>query len=1330
LTDELLHDVFAASAKKWPTRVALRCGDKELTYRELRQRASMLARYLRRLGVGSGDAVVIWLPRGLEMYVALLGILEAGAYYVPMDPDFPVERVAFTAQDCQARVLVTTRALLPVTGEFQCQAVRFDDEQDRIAAEAPLPLRAVETGVTPDHLAYMIYTSGTSGRPKGVMIPHRAIRHFVFAEGSVVEFSEKDVVAQSASLSFDLSQEEIWLSLAAGATILIVTKQMLQAGGGLGRLLTRQGVTVWSTVPTLLAMQEADIPALRLVIVGGEPCPPELVRRWAKPGRRLLNTYGPTETTITATWCELLPDKAVTIGQPLPNYTAYVLDELRQPVPRGESGELCIGGPGVASGYLNRPKLTAEKFIENPFAGANAPDPMLYRTGDLVSVNADGDIEFLGRIDTQVKIRGYRVELAEIESVLIELGQLRTAVAALQPAGEGGDPVLVAYLVPREGTRVEEAELRERCREKLPAYMVPTLFQTLPQLPTMPSGKVDRTRLPPIGGQPAGAPRREAPVTNPTEKVLYDAWAEIFEPAPVSLDDDFFLDLGGHSLRAAALVSKLRKHARFNHVSMRDIYDHPTIRRLAEHLGESGRKAEARTEEFHATPWWRYTACTVAQGVSLIPIFAFYSLQLLIPYLGYAWFIDTGSGRAESIGWSLLIFLLSIPAMLVFSVAVKWVVLGQTRPGVYPLWGSYYFRWWLVRRVLGVVPTDYLTGTPLLGLYFRLLGAKIGDGVHLDSDALDAADLVEMGNGSSAGNGASLVCARVENGQLKLGRILIGAGCHIGNGSVVGIGAVMRDRARLGELSLLPAGAVIPAGEEWAGSPAVKVGLAPPPAPLAPLTLRIAHGLIFGGMFFVFPVLAILPIFPGMMLLTEMNEITDGYDWLLLSPILALGFIVTMCLEIAVLKWLVLGKVRAGSWAIYSDYYVRYWFVDKLMELSLDIVNSLYATLYLNPWYKLLGVKVGTRAEVSTASSMCHDLLDLGDECFIADAVLLGAPRVCDGRLELLPTKIGRRAFVGNSALVPAGTVIGEDVLVGVLSVPPRGTAEAAQVGSSWFGTPAIFLPRRQLAQQFDEGSTFRPSQQLVAQRYMIEALRVLLPPTVYIAMNSLLISCVLELGQTESFLHVAVQFPFMYMALALLASLGVVAMKWIVIGRYKPSEKPLWSRYVWRSELVTSTYENVAAPLFCEHLEGTPFLNLYLRLLGAKIGRRVYMDTSDITEFDVVSVGDDAALNEGCGLQTHLFEDRVMKISTVEIGAGCSIGASAVVLYDSVMEPGSSLDDLSMLMKGETLPANTAWQGSPARKRKATGVAAVRPRRAILPEAAVKTPAPVPAPG
>jgi non-ribosomal peptide synthetase-like protein len=436
-----------------------------------------------------------------------------------------------------------------------------------------------------------------------------------------------------------------------------------------------------------------------------------------------------------------------------------------------------------------------------------------------------------------------------------------------------------------------------------------------------------------------------------------------------------------------------------------------------------------------------------------------------------------------------------------------------------------------------------------------------------------------------------------------------------------------------------------------------------------------------------------------MILMTELDQNTDAYEFVLLSPLLAAGFVVTMCLQIAALKWLLLGRVRPARLPVYGFGYLRHWLVDQLMQLSLDVVNPLYATVYLNPWYRLLGVRLGPRAEVSTASSISLDLLEVGAESFVADAVSLGAPRIYRGAFTLEKTVLGRRAFVGNSAVVPSGTVLGNGVLLGVLSVPPADPADAAKKDSSWFGSPAMFLPQRQVATQFDEGSTFLPRRRLVAQRMLIELLRILLPLTVVIALTSLLMSFVVDLDDADwSIGEIAAVFPLLYLAFALIAGALVVAVKWLAVGRYRPVEKPLWNHFVWRSELVTSTYENLAVPFFADMLRGTPFLAVYLRLLGCRIGRRVFLDTTDITEFDVVTIGDEAALNSDCGPQSHLFEDRVMKISTVEIGDRCTLGGGSIVLLDARMEAGSSLGELSLLMKGETLPAGTRWEGSPAR--------------------------------
>ena len=1300
LRDERLHEIFAATADRMPEKTALRCGDARMTYGELRRRSSRVARHLRALGVARGSPVVIWLPRGVEMYAAFLGVLEAGGCHVALDPDFPPERVLHAAQDCGAKAFITTLEMAVRLADHppQCALVRMDEDQSVIAAQSAEPLARADSGVAADDPAYIIYTSGSTGRPKGVAVSHTAICHFVRSEGTVLGLTEHDVVFQGFSLSFDMSLEEIWTAFAAGATLVVGTRELMHAAGELSTVLAREGVTAWSCVPTLLAMQDGAPPALRLLNLGGEACPQDLVRRWAAPGRRILNTYGPTETAVTATWAEVGPDRPVTIGRPLPNYGVHILGEDQSPVPLGATGELCISGPGLAIGYVNRDDLTGEKFFTHPALGR------LYRSGDLARINADGDIEFLGRMDTQVKIRGYRVELSEIESVLTEDSAVRQAVAGLWKDAHGGE-VLTAWLVVRDGAPLDDQAMRVRLRERLPAYMVPAIFEIIAQMPVLPNGKTDRRSLPAPTRRAVPSDREIVHPATITERILHGVWTELFAPVPVSCEDDFFLDLGGHSLKAAALVSNLRRNASMRHISMADIYSRPTIRALAAWLDATAAQAVADDtveEPFAHVSNARQFWCGVVQAVSLPIIYTFFSLPLLIPYLAYAWLTQNEYGRGFSALVGVALFVAIIPASLLLAVAIKWIVLGRERPGRHPLWGAYFFRWWFVNRILGAIPAHYLTGSPLAVLYFRLLGARIGENVHLGTDALSCPGLIEIGDDSCVSDASAIICARVERGWLKIAPIRIGAGCVVGASSVISGGAVMEDRARLGELSLLPEGARIPRGEIWNGSPARKTGSIATPAPPRPsLERRLVVGAIFGALGILFPIFVIAPIFPGMALMTELDQNTEGYIFLLLAPLLALSFIVCMCLQIAAAKWLLVGRIRPGRHALLGSFYVRWWLMDKFMQLSLDIVHPLYATVYLNPWYRLLGVKLGRRAEVSTASSISPDLVELGDECFIADAVILGVPHIADGEIVLEHTRAGRRAFVGNSALIPSGTDIGDDVLIGCLSVPPTDSADALRVNSSWFGTPAVFLPQRQRAQQFDEGSTFRPTRRLLVQRYLIEAVRVLLPMTCFVLINSGLMSVIVDwdenadMGLGEIFLR----FPFLYMALAALAFIFVVVLKWLVIGRYRPVEKPLWNNYVWRSELVTATCEQLAVPLVLDHLRGTPFLPWCWRLLGAKFGSRVHADTTDITEFDVVSVGDDASLDSDCGLQTHLFEDRVMKISTVDVGARCTVGAIAIVLYDSRMEDDSKLDDLSMLMKGETLPECTAWRGSPARK-------------------------------
>ena len=1302
---ELLHELFEHSSRAWPDRVALVCGHQQMTYGELERRANRLAHFLRARGIGRGALVGLLLPRSMEVYVALLGILKSGAAYVPLDPDYPDERIAHILADCGAIALVTKAGLAHKAAAFRGSVLRLDDQQAELESRSDAPITRDETDASWEDLCYVIYTSGSTGRPKGVEIEHRSACHLVRAEGKLFQVRPEDRVYQGFSIAFDASVEEVWLAFFAGATLVIGTEEMMHAGADLSRQLTEAGVTVLSCVPTLLSMMDEDVPTVRLLIFGGEQCPPDLVKRWSKPGRRIVNTYGPTEATVIATSAECDPQKPVTIGRALPNYFVCILDETLRPVPAGAAGELCIGGVGLARGYVGRPELTAEKFVPNPLAKEGRSPARLYKTGDLARCNADGEIEFLGRIDTQVKIRGFRVELSEIEAVLLESPGVLAAAVTLRE----DPPQLVGYLVPRDSTTLDEEAIRSALRQRLPAYMVPALLEMIPALPTLPSGKVDRKNLPAPRARPTGAKQNTTPPRTPLEKKITTAWEKLFAPQTVSVRDDFFLDLGGHSLLAARMVSELRRDAPLQALSMLDVYEHPTIEMLAAKFEQTEAAAthESDARTFRQPSSWSHFLCGAMQGGSLYFVLGFFALQWLAPYLTYTWLIEDEYDYAPAILGALAVLIGLYPFMLLTAIVVKWVVIGRYRPGAHPLWGLYYFRWWLVNTIESGIPVGYLSGTPLLNIYYRLMGARIGRNVHLGTDGFATYDLLSIGDDSSIGGDASLLGFTVEDGMLKIGRIDIGERCFVGTGSVLREETVMENDAALEDLSCLRRGGKIPRGERWLGSPAQRVSKAPEEIPAQgkskrPSQLRsFAFGILHGIGLLIFPVLVIAAIFPGMVLMNELNYADDYYWYLLIAPVVALIFVVLLCLEIAAIKWLLLGRVKAGRYPLHSFFYLRKWFVDQTMELSLDVVGPLYASLYLAPWYRLLGAKLGRRAEVSTASFISPDLLSLDDESFIADSASLGAARVEHDHMTIAENRIGKRSFIGNSAMLPPGAIIGDNCLIGCLSVPPANPADAAREGTAWLGSPAIFLPQRQRSAGFAEESTFHPSRKLWLQRAAIEFVRVILPATGFIVLTSLLLSVVVLIAEDIEAWQMLLLFPLLYTACGAVAVLFTVAMKWLLVGRYRPCEKPLWCAFVWRNELVNALQEHFSNLFLVSLLTGTPFVCWFFRLLGAKIGRRVYMETTDLTEYDLIRIGDDAALNADSTMQTHLFEDRVMKMSTIDIGARCNVGALSLVLYDTKMEDGAALGDLSLLMKGEVLPAGTRWEGVPARREK-----------------------------
>src|SRR5260370_2542656 len=578
----MLHEVFQAQVDRRSEAVALIIEGKTITYGELEQRANRLAHYLGRRGVRRGSLVAILLPRSLDAYVAILGNIKSGAAYLPLDPEYPADRVRYVLRDSQAEALITTGNLASQHITFEGRIIAIDVDSNAVKLEDPGRLPSSMVGVGEHDLCYVIYTSGSTGRPKGVQVEHRSVCNLVKAEAEIFRLEPEDRVCQVASLSFDLSVEETWLAFQAGASLVPVTRKLAHGGPDLARFLSDHRVTVLSVVPTLLGMMEEDVPTLRLLILGGEVCPERLVARWSRPDRRVVNTYGPTETTVTATYADVVAGKPVTSGRALPGYYVRLVDETLQPVGDGATGEICIGGVGVARGYVGRPEETTDRFVEDPFARQGAADTRLYRTGDLGRFDDEGNLEFLGRKDSQLKLRGFRIELAEIESVLMQEKSVLSAACVVREDTPGLRQ-LVGYVVPREGA-VDTDRLHLHFRDSLPSHMVPGLIETVASLPRLPSGKLDRTSLPVPRTRFSPHPPGLVGPRSSTENRVLEVWKRLFSPQPVSVDDDFFLDLGGHSLLAARMVSELRKDPEYSSVSVADVYENPTITGLATKL--------------------------------------------------------------------------------------------------------------------------------------------------------------------------------------------------------------------------------------------------------------------------------------------------------------------------------------------------------------------------------------------------------------------------------------------------------------------------------------------------------------------------------------------------------------------------------------------------------------------------------------------------------------------------------------------------------------------------------------------------------------------------
>jgi amino acid adenylation domain-containing protein len=612
-TDVCIHDLFQQQVARTPDAIAVAFDSERLTYQELNARANQLAHYLICQGVEPDTLVGLEMERSIEMVVGLLAIHKAGGAYLPLDPDFPADRLALMLADSQAAIILTQQQLIPKLAiSATVRAIAINSSWGEIAQQ---PTTNPQTEVNPANLAYIIYTSGSTGKPKGVMVEHRNAVNFFIGMDARID-CQPGVWLVVTSLSFDISVLEIFWTLTRGFKVVIYNAKAerprsissdltIVPDNSIAALIDRHRVTHLQCTPSMASLLIADpttcqaLSRIQTMMVGGEALTEALALELQRimPGQ-IHNMYGPTETTIWSTTHLLTEvEGVVPLGRPIANTQLYILDKLQQPVPVGIAGELLIGGKGVTRGYLNRPDLTQERFIPNPFVGvgdslpftASVPENLddtarLYRTGDLVRYRNDGNLEFLGRLDFQVKIRGYRIELGEIETILSRHEAIREAAIVVRE-DEPGDKRLVAYFIPQPGQQPTTAILRAHLRAQLPEYMVPANFVQLPAFPLTPNHKIDRQAFP--APLLAPAPPAPAPTIAPQQSIdqkLLKIWQQVLQTSEIDPTDNFF-NLGGDSLVAVTLIEKIRSVFNVN-LPLISLFQSPTILTLIEEIEE------------------------------------------------------------------------------------------------------------------------------------------------------------------------------------------------------------------------------------------------------------------------------------------------------------------------------------------------------------------------------------------------------------------------------------------------------------------------------------------------------------------------------------------------------------------------------------------------------------------------------------------------------------------------------------------------------------------------------------------------------------------------
>jgi len=1290
-----LWQILEATAETFPRAAAIDDGRFVLDYLGLLEEVRRAGNRLASIGIGAGDRVGIRLPSGTaELYLSILAVLSVGAAYVPVDMDDPDERAELVWSEAGVCAIVSGG------GELTRREVQPHGGGSR----RPLP----------EDDAWIIFTSGTTGTPKGVAVTHRSAAAFVDAEARLFlpgdPLGPGDRVLAGLSVAFDASCEEMWLAWRHGACLVPAPRSVVKTGPELVSWLAQRQVSVVSTVPTLAALwPTGSLRGVRLLVLGGEVCPRGLADRLARHDTEVWNTYGPTEATVVSCAAPLSCGVPVRIGLPLDGWRLAVVDPASgQPVSWGEVGELVIGGVGVAR-YLD-PEKDAVKFRPLDVLGWERA----YHTGDLVQAGPGG-LTYLGRADEQVKIRGYRIELSEIEAVLTQLpGIGQAAVTTYEP--QPGVVELAGYY--RLGDRAagpDRQAIYEQLRDRLPRHMVPAYLEELPDIPVLPNGKADRKNLPP----PASSHRLVAdqvyvaPAT-PGEKALAGALEELLGLEQVSVDSQFFDDLGLSSLLVAHFCARARERADSPPVSVKDVYLHPTIRSLAAAVAElpAVRDKAANPQgprDMRRASTAQYVACGALQ---LLAFSASVFLAAVILTRGFTW-LSASSGaaglylRSLAFGAGMFFLACSLPVL------AKWTLVGRWKRREIKIWSLRYVRFWLVKTLVQTDPLALFTGSPVYPLYLRALGAKVGRRVVIFSRTVPVCtDMLTIGDDTVIRRESSFTGYRAVAGVIQTGPVSIGKQALIGEHTVLDIGTRVGDGSQLGHTSSLYESQAVPDDQHWHGSPAQRTDVdyrRADPVRCGPLR-RVAYGtaemlslifvdmpLVIGAAVLVLTKVPAVVSFaaPGAGEFTMASFYTDG---LVLSTVLFAGAILLGAAVVVTVPRVLRRLIAPGR--TYPLYGWRHWVhrvirrltnVGFYLELTGDssyVVPYLRALGYRLPDFEQTGSNFGADLEHETPF-----LIDIGRGTMVSDGATFINADYSSTSFRLTPLSIGPRNFLGNAVAYPAGGQTGENCMIATKAMVPLDGPVRADTGL--LGSPCFEIPRSVTTDpRFDHlktGAEFR--RRLRAKnRHNIDTMGLFLA----VRWIHAFVITLFAMAAWALFRGDPVPVLAGLTVATLLFSLGyfiMVERALMRFGSLRPRYCSIYHPYFWWHE----RYWKLLAPLL-GMLNGTPFKSPVWRLAGLRVGRRVFDDGCGIAERTLVTIGDHCTLNAGSSIQCHSMEDGIFKSDYTILEDGCTLGTGSLVHYGVTIGQGAQLRPDSFLMKGEKVPPRSRWGGNPAR--------------------------------